>query len=302
MSLIDRFQGCLIGLAVGDSLGAPIEGISRTEIRLRYGQVTEMLGGGWLGLKPGEYTDDTAMMLCIARSIVERGGFVPEDVASRFLDWFHAGAIGIGRTTWLALDELAKGASWREAGRRAHDRLGGLSAGNGSIMRCAPIGLLRLKDVDRLIEDSIESSLITHWDAKACWGAAAINSALSQLVNGKRESLIFQLVAQIEEPEVKRAVAEVAELKIEQLRTSAYVLDTLQAALWCFLNSASFEEAVIAGVNLGGDTDTIGAVTGALAGAYWGLSQIPNRWLDVLKDKDEIIRLANGIYELAQAS
>ena len=169
-------------------------------------------------------------------------------------------------------------------------------------MRCAPIGLLRFKNPERLIEDSIESSLITHWDAKACWGAAAMNLALSQLVDGKRESLIPQLVAQIEETEVKSAVAEVAELRLAELRTSAYVLDTLQAALWCFLNCASFEEAVIAGVNLGGDTDTTGAVTGALAGAYWGLSQIPNRWLDVLKDKDEIIRLANGIYELAPAS
>jgi ADP-ribosyl-[dinitrogen reductase] hydrolase len=171
VSLVSRFRGCLVGLGVGDALGAPVEGMSRLEIKRRYGRVAEMLGGGWHGLPPGGYTDDTAVMLCIARSIVDRGCFDPEDVADKFLRWFNAGPVGIGRTTWIALSEMKRGASWREAGRIAHGRLGGLSAGNGSIMRCAPIALLHFNDYEMLVKDSIESSILTHWDPQACWGA-----------------------------------------------------------------------------------------------------------------------------------
>jgi ADP-ribosyl-[dinitrogen reductase] hydrolase len=196
---------------------------------------------------------------------------------------------------------MDKGASWQEAGRRAHEKLGGFSAGNGSIMRCAPIGLLHFKHPQKLLEDSIASSLITHWDPRACWGAAALNLAIAEILSGEKDDLIPKLVNRIGQPEVRKAVAEVAELRLDELRTSAYVLDTLQTALWCFIYSTSFEEAITTGVNLGGDTDTTGAVTGALAGAYYGLSQIPQRWLRVLKDNDEIIVLAQRIYELAQA-
>ena len=113
-----------MGVAVGDALGAPVEGMWREEIERQYGRVTEFIGGGWLGLGPGEWTDDTAMMLCIARSIVGKGRFDPEDVASKFLGWFRAGALGIGRTTWVSLEALSSGASWREVGRIAHERLG----------------------------------------------------------------------------------------------------------------------------------------------------------------------------------
>jgi ADP-ribosyl-[dinitrogen reductase] hydrolase len=241
------------------------------------------------------------MMLCIARSIVARGGFDPQDVASKFLGWFHSGAIGIGRTTRLALSELERGALWHEAGKAAHEKLGGLSAGNGSIMRCAPIGLLHFQNREKLIEDSIQSSLITHFDPKACWGAAALNLAISQLVQGRREGLFAYLEGVVEEPVVKEAVVEVAGMKLNGLGTSAYVLDTLQAALWCFWNTASFEQALVTAVNLGGDTDTVGAVTGSLCGAYYGLPEIPQRWLGVLQDREEIMQLAEGIYKLSQA-
>ena len=298
-SLISRFQGCLVGLGVGDSLGAPVEGMSRAEIKRKYGQVTEMLGGGWHGLQPGGYTDDTAMMLCIARSIVEKGRFDPEDVAARFLHWFDAGPIGIGRTTWIALSEMKRGASWIEAGRIAHQRLGGLSAGNGSIMRCAPIGLLDFNDYERLVRDSIESSIITHWDPQACWGAVAVNLAIAEILRGKRGDLLSTLKGKIEQPEVRKAVDEVSRLKIGDLEPSAYVLDTLQAALWCFLTTSSFENALVAAVNLGGDTDTVGAVCGALAGASYGLEAIPPRWREPLRDREEILRLAQEIHKLA---
>lgn len=288
-----------MGLAVGDALGAPVEGMWREEIERQYGRVTEFFGGGWLGLGPGEWTDDTAMMLCIARSIVEKGRFDLEDVAQKFLGWFQAGALGIGRTTWVALEALSRGASWQDGGRIAHQRLGGLSAGNGSIMRCAPIGLLDAKNPERLIEDSIASSLITHWDPKACWGAAALNLAISQLLCEDRSSLLDKIVGKIEQPEVREAVAKVEIMRMEDLVPSGFVLDTLQAAMWCFLNTSSFEDALVAAVNLGGDTDTIGAVCGALSGACYGLGEIPLRWQQPLAGRLEIIELAERIHELA---
>ncbi len=299
-NLLDRFQGCLLGLAVGDCLGAPVEGLDKWQIERRYGRLTEMLGGGWLSLDRGEHTDDTAMMLCIARSIVEKGGFDPEDVASKFLDWFNAGPVGIGRTTWIALGEIKSGASWKEAGRIAHQRLGGLSAGNGSIMRCAPIGLLHLRRPERLISDSIDSSLITHWDPQARWGTVAVNLAIAQLLQGRKDDLLKNIEGKIEQIEVREAAARVESMKIEELETSAYVLDTLQAALWCFLNTSSFEEALVTAVNLGGDADTTGAVCGALSGAYYGLEAIPERWKQPLKVRDEVCHLASRIYELAE--
>jgi ADP-ribosyl-[dinitrogen reductase] hydrolase len=297
--LLSRFEGCLVGLAVGDALGAPVEGKSRAGIETVHGRLKDMVGGGWHGLPPGHYTDDTAMMLCIARSIIDKGCFDPEDAARRFLGWFDAGPIGIGRTTWIALSAMKDGASWKEAGEIAHQRLGGLSAGNGSIMRCAPIGLLDYRQPERLVEDSVNSSIITHWDPQARWAAVAVNLAIAEMLKGRKGNLLPVLLRGIEQAEVRDTVAGVLRLKRVDPEPSAYALDTLQAALWCLLNTSSFEEALVTAVNLGGDTDTVGAVCGAMAGACYGVASIPQRWRDPLQDRDEILRLARGIHELA---
>ncbi len=298
-ALVSRFEGCMVGLVVGDALGAVVEGMSGAEIKRRYGKVNEMLGSDRHGLPPGGYTDDTAMMLCIARSVVGKGRFEAEDAAAKFLGWFDSGPVGIGRTTWIALSAMKGGASWDEAGLIAHERLGGMSAGNGSIMRCAPIGLLDFRHRDRLVKDSIDSSRITHWDEKACWGAVALNMAIAEILGGKRGNLLSKIRGRIEQPEVSRALDEVPGLNPRDIEPSAYVIDTLQAALWCFLTTTSFEQAVVTAVNLGGDTDTVGAVCGALAGVGYGLEAVPARWKEPLRDRDEILRLAREIYELA---
>jgi ADP-ribosyl-[dinitrogen reductase] hydrolase len=301
IALLSRFEGCLVGLAVGDALGAPVEGMSRAGIETVHGRLKDMVGGGWHGLPPGHYTDDTAMMLCIARSIVEKGCFDPEDAARRFLEWFDAGPIGIGRTTWIALSAMKEGASWREAGEIAHQRLGGLSAGNGSIMRCAPIGLLDFMHPETLVEDSGNSSIITHWDPQARWAAVAVNLAIAEMLKGGKGNLLPVLLRGIEHAEVRDTAAGVLRLKRVDPEPSAYALDTLRAALWCLLNTSSFEEALVTAVNLGGDTDTVGAVCGAMAGACYGVDSIPARWREPLQDRDEILRLARGIYELTEA-
>lgn len=254
-----------------------------------------------MNLKPGEYSDDTALMLCIARSIVDKKGVAPEDIGRRFLDWLAGGnPKDIGNITLTALQELKKGAPWQVAGKLAHEKLRGQSAGNGSIMRCAPIGLLHFRNEPKLIRDSLDSSLITHWDPRACWRTVALDLAIARLVCGEKEGLLPYIAEKIEEPQTHKAVLDVTCLNKSDLVPSGFVLDTLKCALWCFLNTDSLESAIVEAVNLGGDADTVGAVCGALAGAYYGKEAIPQRWLESLSGRDEIEKLAMEIYQLAQ--
>ena len=206
----------------------------------------------------------------------------------------------IGNITLTALQELKKGAPWQVAGKLAHEKLGGMSAGNGSIMRCAPIGLLHFHNEQKLIRDSLDSSLITHWDPRACWGTVALDLAIARLVHGEKDGLLPDIAKKIEESETRTAVLDVANIKKSDLAPMGFVLDTLKCALWCFLNTASLESAIVEAVNMGGDADTVGAVCGALAGACYGKEAIPPRWLEPLSGREEIEKLAMEIYKLAQ--
>ncbi len=303
---LDRCQGVLLGLAVGDALGAPLEFRQADEIaRLYGGPVRNMLGGGFMGWDLGEWTDDTAMALCIGESILSQGCFHPADAAERFLRWFQSGPRDVGNTIAVAMHALAQGERWDRAGRWAHERLGGRSGGNGAIMRCAPVALLDYRVPERLIEDSINSALITHWDERACYGSAALNLAIAALLQGASRDVALRLAAD----GVRAACPEVATLFDEagageraDLRPTGLSNDTLRLALWCLVRTESFEEALIAAVNLGGDADTGGAVCGALAGAHYGLSAIPGRWLKPLHERERLLRLATQLARMGMSS
>jgi len=297
----ERFTGCLVGLAVGDALGAPLEFMSRERIRQQYGRVTEMIGGGWLRLEPGQYTDDTELMLCQARSIVECGGFDPEDTVQRFVHWLDGAPSDVGITTRATLSQVQQGAPWEEASRRTYDWQGGKTAGNGGLMRCAPIGLLHVRDEAALVRDSLTSCRLTHWHPVAGWACATLNLAIAALVRGTpKAELLSWLFPRVEEPTVRSALEAVPGLALGSLHASGYAVDCLQAAFWAYLTTETFEEALVAVVNLGEDTDTAGAVCGALAGAAYGYEAIPARWRDVLVGREEITALADQIYQIAQ--
>jgi ADP-ribosyl-[dinitrogen reductase] hydrolase len=301
---LDRCQGVLLGLAVGDALGAPLEFKQAEEILRDYGgPVRNMLGGGFLGWDLGEWTDDTAMAVCIGESILSQGCFDPADVAARFLRWFQSGPRDVGNTISVAMHALASGEQWDRAGRWAHEQLGGKSAGNGAIMRCAPIALLDYRAPERLIEDSVKSALITHWDDRARYGAAALNLAIAALLQDAAPDVALHGAAE----GVQAACPEVAALfetagagERADLRPSGFSNDTLCLALWCFVRTGSFEEALITAVNLGGDADTSGAVCGALAGAHYGLAAIPERWLKPLHERERLLRLATQVARLGE--
>ncbi|HLW02843.1 MAG TPA: ADP-ribosylglycohydrolase family protein [Ktedonobacterales bacterium] len=300
---LDRCQGVMLGLAVGDALGAPLEFQSAEEIVRAYGApVRNMLGGGFLGWDLGEWTDDTAMAVCIAESILSQGRFDPADVAERFLRWFQSGPRDVGNTISVAMHALASGERWDRAGRWAHDHLGGRTAGNGAIMRCAPIALLGYRAPDRLIEDSVNSALITHWDARARYGAAGLNLAIAALIQEASPEVALRQAAtgvQAFCPEVAALFETAGAGERADLCPSGFSNDTLRLALWCFVRTNSFEEALIAAVNLGGDADTGGVVCGALAGAHYGLAAIPQRWLTPLHERERLMRLAVQVARLA---
>jgi ADP-ribosyl-[dinitrogen reductase] hydrolase len=293
----EQFAGCMLGLACGDALGATLEFLSRDEVRTRYGQLREIVGGGWLRLAPGEVTDDTQMSTCLAESIVATGTVDGDDIARRFVGWLHTNPIDIGTTTRRALMYLDRGLSWQEAGERTYREAGGQGIGNAGVMRCAPVGLFRYRDPDRLIADTRLSSAVTHADPLAQWAAVAINVALRELLlHGQGPDFLERIAAVIEERAVAQAIRVIPLLGADEVRSTGYALHTMQTALWSLTHHDSFEEAVVAAVNFGDDADTSGAVTGALAGAREGVGAIPERWLAVLRPREELLALAHRLH------
>ncbi len=297
----DRIIGMLMGLAVGDALGAPLEFMSERQVQIKHGHVTEMIGGGWLSLRPGEWTDDTAMMRCLLESVVQKAAFSREDAAARYLAWYRTKPPDIGNTTRAALGMLDDGVPLGEISRKAHDENGGVSAGNGTVMRCAPLAARYAHDAARLITASAEDARITHWDVRAASGSALLNLVLSALLRGEKPQDAFAWADErIADNDLGlyNPVPDTAFVREKDLNPSGFVVDTLSCAFWHFTKGTSFEETLIGVINKGGDTDTIGAVAGALAGACHGYKKIPPRWAKVLKDRGLLLALATRLAKM----
>jgi len=299
--LRDRFRGTLLGLAAGEALGTPAEFLTAEQVVEKYGVITEMIGGGVYDVAPGEITDATEMMLCLARSLADNGGFEPEDIMARYAEWLQSQPHHVSLTVRAALISYRSGTHWDVASRRAFEILGGPTAGNGSLIRCAPVGLLYSSDAVTRHEVSLRESTLTHFDRLAGWSCAAFNDLLTAALSG---GLTEELpaIARIFDDEDKRVAAvlhDTPEAEAEEVVSSSFVLDTLQTALWTVLSGADFEHAVTIAVNMGNDATAAGAVTGALAGAVYGESGIPDRWLDCLTVRDDVTAVADRLADLA---
>ncbi|WP_080509860.1 ADP-ribosylglycohydrolase family protein [Halorubrum saccharovorum] len=292
----DRVRGILLGLACGDALGRPVEFSSASTIAAEYGQLDEMVGHGTWNQPAGTITDDTEQALCIARSLVEKQAFDPADVASRFVDWYDSDPFDIGRMTMKSLSRLKHGDDWNEAGQHVWETSPeGQNAGNGSVMRCPPLAIPYATDRERLVTVSRQSSQITHADPRCTYGCAILNLTLAGLLENTDTPLRDALnYVDPEAPdELTGALSPLARNDSpERLETSGYVIHSLQTALHDGLHATDAEEAIVTAVNRGGDTDTISAITGAIAGARFGASQIPDRWLAAIDDVDELEALA----------
>jgi len=299
MNTLDAATGTLLGLACGDALGRPVEFRSARWIADTHGTVTEMLAHGTHRKPAGTVTDDTDLALCLARSLVECEAFDGEDVADRFVAWYEAGPFDVGLMTADAITEYRSGTSWRDAGREVwQGRPEGSNAGNGSVMRCAPHALAFTDDPETLTAVSRQSSAITHYDPRCTYGCAVLNRTIAGYLRDEDDPLASALEgvegdAPDELVETLRLVPDLVD--DGQLETSGYVIHTLQTALYDALTADSAEEAVATAVNRGGDTDTVGAVTGALAGARFGADALPDRWLDTVEYREDLELLSRAL-------
>ncbi len=297
---LHRAQGCFAGLAIGDALGTTLEFTSPGSFE----PLTGMTGGGPFRLKPGQWTDDTSMALCLAESLVECRRFDLKDQAERYVRWWrhgHLSATGrcfdIGSTVRSAL------ASFQRTDTAASGSTDERSAGNGSIMRLAPVPI-HFKDAFDAIHYAAESSRSTH-QAPACLDACRyLGGILWGLIHGatKEEALApFYHPAGAEWRDMDPAIAVIAAGSFKEknppaIRGSGYVAHSLEAALWAFHRSGSFEEGALLAVNLGEDADTTGAVFGQIGGACYGLDGIPAPWLEKLHARKTILDFATRLH------
>ena len=295
----DRARGVLLGLACGDALGRPVEFKSASAITAEHGRLDEMVGHGTWNQPAGTVTDDTDQARCIAQSLIERRGFDPVDIADRFVAWYDSEPFDIGRMTAKAINRLKHGDAWDEAGRHVWENSPeGENAGNGSVMRCAPLAIPYANDADRLIETSQQSSEITHADPRCTYGCAVLNLTIAGILNGTASPLRNAL-DRVDPDAPNELMAALEPLACGEapgsLDTSGYVVHSLQTALHDALSAESAEEAIVTAVNRGGDTDTIGAIAGAAAGARFGASALPGQWIFVLDDSDRLADIADQL-------
>jgi len=297
----DRFRGCLVGLAIGDALGADAEFMEEDRVRARYGRLTDY--GGKPGHK-GQFTDDTAMALCIARSLAERGGVDLSDIAARFVHWMITDGSGIGNQTRAVLSRVREGQEPFAASTEVWEQSRRKAAGNGGVMRCAPIALLDWDKPDALVRDSRETCRLTHPDPRCEWSCVAVNTAIARLLQGERdvaEAVKAAVAGQCDELETALTRARtmpVADMRVDGW-DQGYTIVTTQIAFAAVLGGEPFEEALIQVVNKGGDADTNGAVAGALLGARDGYESLPQRWREGLAEASKVMDLADSLWGLA---
>jgi ADP-ribosylglycohydrolase len=306
MDLRERYEGCLLGLAAGDALGTTLE----FKAPGTFEPVSEIVGGGPFHLEPGQWTDDTAMALCLADSLVGCRGFDPRDQMERYLRWYRDGYLSctgscfdIGITTSAALERFAESGE-PYAGTRS-------GAGNGCLMRLAPVPLAFARSPGRAVERAGLSARTTHGAPEAIDACRYFAGLIVGALEGRpKEELLadhfhpsgpdawsaFPLVPRIAEV----AAGSFRRKEPPEIEGAGYVVQALEAALWAFDRGADFADCVRLAVNLGDDADTTGAICGQIAGAYYGIEGIPRRWLDVLAMADDIGWLARRLHALAQ--
>jgi ADP-ribosyl-[dinitrogen reductase] hydrolase len=300
LNIRDRYRGALLGLACGDAVGATLE----FKPPGTFNPTTNMIGGGPFNLKPGQWTDDTSMALCLGESLVECGGFNPVDQMQRYLRWWQDGYLNVkGHCFDIGLTVSAALGKYQKSGHPFAGSTDSYSAGNGSLMRLAPIPLAFRADVEQAIHYAGESSRTTH-GAQACIDACRYYTALIICALAGR-SKVEILSPDFYQGSLVLEIAEIATGSYKRKNPPAiagtgYVVRSLEAALWAFYHSSSFAEGALMAANLGDDADTTAAVFGQLAGAFYGASGIPAKWLAKLAMRGFIEKLANDLLALSE--
>lgn len=302
----------MFGTAVGDALGVPVEFNSRGALNVN--PVKDMAGFGTHNQLAGTWSDDSSLSFCLAESLCH--GYNIKNIANKFIQWYdgglwtpHGEVFDIGHTTRNAILNLINGVEPVLAGED-----GERSNGNGSLMRILPLfTYINGLETDEKYRIIIEVSSITHRHPRSVLGCIIFLEYACSLLHSNPEKSLLSASNSISNNlsrypellkeahhfsrllEIKNFSPLLTSLTVDQIRSSGYVVDTLEASIWCLITTNSFEEAVLRAVNLGGDTDTTGAVTGALAAIYYGYEAIPHTWVDQLARKDDIEALADKL-------
>lgn len=302
-----NITACFLGLAIGDSLGVPVEFNSRAE--LKKDPVKTMRGYGCWNQPPGTWSDDSSLTFCLAESLTK--GYDLNDIGKTSVRWMRQGHWGahhavfdIGGTTRVALSRVAGGEDPLYSGEFDED-----SNGNGSLMRIIPASLYFAGENDEtLLERMREISGFTHRHFRSVLSCFIYSKLVSKLLKGLDKHKAYteacaELNAFFRTKDFNASEMDLFSRTLdgtlvhaneETIKSSGYVLHTLEASIWTFLNTSTFSEAVLTAVNLGGDTDTTGCVTGALAGLYYGAQEIPLEWINTLARKEDIIELSKN--------
>jgi ADP-ribosylglycohydrolase len=283
------FRGALLGLAVGDALGTANE----FKIAGSFEPIKNMMGGGPFDLQPGEWTDDTSMAYALGQSLIYRNAFDPKDQMDKYLRWFRHGAFSstgkcfdIGNTVRQALER------YEATGEPYMGSDDPRSAGNGALMRLAPVVLFFFNDIKETIHFAGESSKTTHGAFEAISACRYFSTLLHAAISGLKKSEFLSENYEpyksvwndfaLAETVLKIRKASYLRKSVKELSPTGYVIDTLESALWCFAKTDNFNEGALLAANLGGDADTIAAVYGQIAGAYYGEPNINAQWIQTL--------------------
>lgn len=298
-----KFIGMLVGLAVGDAVG------TTNEFKTNPAPIDDMVGGGPFNLKAGEWTDDTSMALCLADSLIEMGRFHYTDQLDKYAAWWSEGynsvtgkCFDIGNTTQAALRNYIINGNSHSPFTDYYQ------SGNGSLMRLAPVVIFYSANEENASYWAGESSRTTHNTAEPIDACKYFALLLLRAAKGASKNELMLLwdhaIYDASHTLTPNKVVEVAEYDYKLMQRddvknpSGYVIDSLKAALWCFYNTDNFKDGCLLAANLGGDADTVAAIYGQLAGAFYGLEDIPQSWLNKLAWKDDIVERANKLYDM----
>lgn len=299
---LERSQGALLGLAVGDAVGTTLEFKSRGS----FDPIEDMVGGGPFHLQPGQWTDDTSMALCLGASLLEVQGLDQQDQLRRYVRWWREGYMSstgrcfdIGNATASALRRFMA------TGNQECGSLDPNSAGNGCLMRLAPVPIRFAHDAGLAVVASGASAVTTHGAVECIQATRIFGEMLVRALTGYEKE---QITCEPEHTKVMSAKLNAVVLgrsyqkkPRNAIRGSGYVVESLEAALWAFHTTENFRDCVLAAANLGDDADTTAAIAGQLAGAYYGLHGIPAAWAHRVYDADVILKMAEDLHAMREA-
>ena len=302
MTLSDRKQGSLLGLAIGDALGCTLEFKKPGTFEL----ITTIVGGGVHQLKSGQWTDDTSLALCLAQSLIDCKGFDPKDQMTKYCKWEAEGYMSstgscfdIGNSTLKALDKFRATGDPYAGSTEEH------SAGNGSIMRLAPIPMYYAHSPKDALYFAALSSKTTHANEMCVDACRYMAGIIVGLLNGEnKETVLSKMYSPVNNyfdgNPICRSLREIVNGSFKnkqppKIKGTGFVLQSLEAALWAFHTTNNFKEGALRAINLGDDADTTGAVYGQIAGSYYGIDNIPRKWVEIIYMKENIIELSNKL-------